>query len=93
MLKPHHSSPQEEASTGAPEIVSRFIRSLKADGDPCGVLGDYEHLQTMYEAGELVDALEGETLVFRGGKLTARLVHGESFVAKENNESRIPYMH
>lgn len=80
-------------NTGVPELLIGFIREMRTEGDPFNMLGNYEELQKMYEEGGLVGALEGETLVFRGGKLISRLAPGESFVAQENDESRIPYMY
>ena len=88
------SSLGEAGSTGGvPELLIGFIRRMKTEGDPFNMLENYEELQKMYEEGGLVGALEGETLVFRRGKLIARLPRGESFVIEANNESRIPYMH
>jgi len=83
----------EVGSAGVPELLIRFIRGMKTEGDPFNMLGNYEELQKMYEEGGLVGALGGETLVFRGGKLIARLARGESFVTDANDESRIPYMY
>jgi len=87
------SSPEGAGNTGPPKMLTELIKKVKTEGDPLEMLGNYEELQKMYEEGGLVDTLEGETIIFRGGKFIARLGHGESFVAKENDESRVPYMY
>lgn len=51
---------------------------------------NHEELLKVYGGRGIVDAIEGETSVFRGGKLIGKLAPGESFVGNQNDESRIP---
>jgi len=70
-----------------------IITHLKTKRKSLYMLESYEHLLKMYEEGGMVDAVVGETLVLRGGKLLVRLAPGESFVYPYNDESRIPYLY
>lgn len=75
------SSPERAGNTSPPKLLMGFIKGLQTEGCPLNIMGDYEELLKMYEEGGMVDAAEGESLVFTGGKPAARLALGRALSA------------